>query len=76
MKRGLYRMFRIRGLGLAARGVVGAGDSAGQGTQSMLPEVALSSPQPHPAPGPEPRAPIHDDFAAMHEVVLRRYRAA
>jgi excinuclease ABC subunit C len=26
------------------------------------------------APSPEPRAPRNDDFAAMHEVVLRRYR--
>jgi excinuclease ABC subunit C len=27
-----------------------------------------------PAPSPQSRVPIHDDFAAMHEVVLRRYR--
>lgn len=25
-------------------------------------------------PSPEPRAPLSDDFAGMHEVVLRRYR--
>ena len=27
-----------------------------------------------PAPGTRPAASVHDDFAAMHEVVLRRYR--
>jgi excinuclease ABC subunit C len=27
-----------------------------------------------PAPGSQPLVPVHDDFAAMHEVVLRRYR--
>jgi excinuclease ABC subunit C len=31
------------------------------------------SPQP-PAPSPQPPRPQSDDFAAMHEVVLRRYR--
>jgi excinuclease ABC subunit C len=45
MRRGEYRKFRIRDLGL--------------------------SPRPVP-PGPEPR--FLDDFAAMHQVVLRRYR--
>src|SRR4051794_11101139 len=38
----------------------------GAGPQSPVP-----SPQ-HPVPSSQP--PIHDDFAAMHEVVLRRYR--
>jgi excinuclease ABC subunit C len=50
MRRGEYRKFRIRGLGLGARG-------------SETP-----SPQP---PAPHPQS---DDFAAMHEVVLRRNR--
>jgi len=50
MRRSDYRKFRIRGLGLGARG-------------SEVP-----SPQ-NPAP-----ARMQDDFAAMHEVVLRRYR--
>jgi len=27
-----------------------------------------------PVPSPQPPAPVQDDFAAMHEVVLRRYR--
>src|SRR6185312_14155742 len=38
MKRGEYRKFRIRGLRLGARDLVGARGSGGQGTQSMLPE--------------------------------------
>jgi len=49
MRRGEYRTYRIKGLGLGASG--------------------LANPQ---APGPRPQAP--DDFAAMSEVVLRRYR--
>src|SRR5437660_708175 len=49
MRRGEYRKFRIRGLGLGARG-----------------SMQL-------APSPQPPA-SNDDFAAMHEVVLRRYR--
>jgi excinuclease ABC subunit C len=36
-------------------------------------ESRAPSPEPR-ATSPEPRAPSPDDFAAMHEVVLRRYR--
>ncbi|MGH9312915.1 MAG: excinuclease ABC subunit UvrC, partial [Vicinamibacterales bacterium] len=46
MRRGEYRKYRIKGLGLRASGLGGR--------------------------GPRPQAP--DDFAAMSEVVLRRYR--
>jgi excinuclease ABC subunit C len=52
MRRGEYRKYRIRGLGLGAR------DS-----ETLLP--AAGSPLP---------VPRNDDFAAMHEVVHRRYR--
>ncbi len=66
MRRGEYRKYRIRGLGLGTRDSdLGARDS-GLGTRKTL---ALSR-----AASPEPRAPRNDDFAAMHEVVLRRYR--
>ena len=63
MKRSEYRKFRVRGL-----------RSAGVGPQS-----AVSDPEPR-TPNPEPRIPdpgprIPDDFAAMREVVQRRYRA-
>jgi excinuclease ABC subunit C len=50
MRRGEYRKFRIRGLGLEARG-----------SKTRV-------------PSPESLAPRNNDFAAMHEVVQRRYR--
>ena len=56
MRRSEYRKFRLKGLGLGARG------SNEGGTQ------------PAPSPGPPAPARLQDDFAAMHEVVLRRYR--
>ncbi|HEX5108879.1 MAG TPA: excinuclease ABC subunit UvrC [Vicinamibacterales bacterium] len=62
MKRGEYRKFRIRGSGLGVRG----------STQAFV-TGAPSTPRPR-VPSPEPRAPASDDFAAMREVVLRRYR--
>src|SRR6185503_4347872 len=65
MKRGDYRKFRVKGLG--------TGGWKKSGDQPPLPGEALAS-SPQPAPRPQPPAPIHDDFAAMHEVVLRRYR--
>jgi excinuclease ABC subunit C len=58
MRRADYRKFRIRGLGAGRWGL---------GPRN--PELPL------PPASPEPAAPaVHDDFAAMHEVVLRRYR--
>jgi excinuclease ABC subunit C len=63
MRRGDYRKFRIRGLGLGSGGL-------GLGTRG-----SKANPSPRtPASSPEPPARIQDDFAAMHEVVLRRYR--
>jgi len=59
MRRGEYRKYRIRGSGLGARGSAENGGSSSPGSRG---------------PSPEPRAPRNDDFAAMHEVVLRRYR--
>jgi excinuclease ABC subunit C len=65
MRRAEYRKYRIRGgLGLGARGSgFGARPSQGSG----VPSAASRS-------SPESRIPSPDDFAAMHEVVLRRYR--
>jgi excinuclease ABC subunit C len=57
MRRADYRKFRIRGLGLGARGLDEGGST----------QLAPSSQRPAPARQ-------QDDFAAMHEVVLRRYR--
>ncbi len=53
MRRGEYRKFRIKRLGLEARWLGGSSRSS--------------------APATEPPA-ANNDFAAMHEVVLRRYR--
>ena len=58
MKKGEYRKFRIRGLGVGGLGL-GAGGSEPELNASRIP---------HPA------SLFLDDFASMHEVVLRRYR--
>src|SRR6185436_2082084 len=58
MRRSEYRKFRIRGLGPGAR-------------SSKSSQSAELTPSPQPLV-PSPR--LQDDFAAMHEVVLRRYR--
>jgi excinuclease ABC subunit C len=84
MKRSEYRKYRIRGSGLGARGSIaraplrGAGEpaeasssivSAGSG---ILSGSELSRPG---ARGPSPESGAKpDDFAAMREVVQRRYR--
>jgi excinuclease ABC subunit C len=72
MKRSEYRKFRIRGSTVGSRqlSVVSRG--------SMF-SGSDSAPEIHAANSPERRAPsaesrILDDFASMHEVVLRRYR--
>ncbi|HET6956897.1 MAG TPA: excinuclease ABC subunit UvrC [Vicinamibacterales bacterium] len=65
MRRAEYRKFRIRGLGLGARVL--------ESSQSREPLAPI--PQ---SPAPRPQSPVpervQDDFASMHEVVLRRYR--
>ena len=61
MKRSEYRKYRIRGAG-PGLGVRGSG---------IGPQAPGSLPEPR-VPSPEPR--FLDDFAAMHQVVLRRYR--
>src|SRR5439155_20270377 len=62
MRRSEYRKYRIRGdSGLGIR------DSAED------PRRPVSQRRKSPIPNPEPR---QDDFRAMHEVVLRRYRKA
>jgi excinuclease ABC subunit C len=63
MRRGDYRKFRIRGLNAGAGGL---GLEAGDEDPGALRPRA-------PAPSPQPTA-SNNDFAAMHEVVLRRYR--
>jgi excinuclease ABC subunit C len=66
MRRAEYRKYRIRGLGPGDLGL-GARDADPE-HQRLRPHGAGR------APSPEPLVPIHNDFAAMHEVVLRRYR--
>jgi excinuclease ABC subunit C len=59
MRRGEYRKYRIRGSGLGTR------------STSVLSRAPSSEPR---AASPESRVLRNDDFAAMHEVVQRRYR--
>jgi len=75
MKRGEYRKFRIRGARREVRraddrepdlGLIGAPAAAAR-SESSSDAAAASG-------GGAPRALILDDFASMHEVVLRRYR--
>jgi excinuclease ABC subunit C len=60
MKRSEYRKYRIRGSGFGARGSVGPPPLRGEGSAGVA--------------SPEARGPSPDDFAAMREVVQRRYR--
>ena len=59
MKRSEYRKYRVRGVGL------GAGDWKRRRSEA-IPGLEI--------PASSPRTPAADDFAAMHEVVQRRYR--
>ena len=70
MRKAEYRKYRIRGLGTGGSGL-GARDWKNK-TKTL--EFPAPSPLEFPAPSPQLPAPVHDDFAAMHEVVLRRYR--
>jgi excinuclease ABC subunit C len=86
MRRGEYRKFRIRGVSSVTRGSwsvargskTPSSDSEARATSHELRvtshEPRATSDEPR-ATGPEPRATSPNDFAAMHEVVLRRYRA-
>ena len=66
MKRGEYRKFRIRGTRLEPPAFASAPAAAAR-SESSIDAAAASG-------GGAPRALILDDFASMHEVVLRRYR--
>ncbi len=67
MKRSEYRKFRIRGNALTS-GRPAAGDVH---SPAELQQLAVESPD---ARAPERGSRFLNDFAAMHEVVLRRYR--
>ena len=89
MKRSEYRKFRIRGDAVReSRVAVRNTDSKTDSTRAMFAEMSNAADTPAPAAaasgesssraaaargGGAPRA-VNDDFAAMHEVVLRRYR--
>jgi excinuclease ABC subunit C len=68
MRRGDYRKFKIRGL--TALG--GRRPALGESEPENGARAAAIAPAEPRAPSAESRQP--DDFAAMHEVVLRRYR--
>ena len=63
MKRGQYRKYRIRGLALGARRV---GSTVKDRWAALKPQSSVLNPR--------SSVSAQDDFAAMHEVVLRRYR--
>jgi len=70
MKRSEYRKFRIRGI----TSLPGSG-TRDPGSESLLINDAVVSTRPNPGSRiPDPGSRFQDDFAAMHEVVLRRYR--
>src|SRR3954470_7114750 len=71
MRRGEYRKFRIRG-----SWPVRSSSRATRASQTRGPDAkARATSHELPATSTEPRTTGPDDFAAMHEVVLRRYRA-
>jgi excinuclease ABC subunit C len=72
MKRSEYRKFRIRGAGARGSGLgprAAVFDVAADDVPRSERRVPSAEPQ-----VPEPAARILDDFASMHEVVMRRYR--
>ena len=75
MKRSEYRKFRIRGApALSGSGLRGPGSevrAAGFGLRDL--RLAPTDPESR-IRDPGPSRALNDDFAAMHEVVLRRYR--
>ena len=85
MKRSEYRKFRIRGgLSLPGSGVRDAGSGLGQLLNTPTAPASETDPGSRPDPGsripaPGSRVPfaprtVNNDFAAMYEVVMRRYR--
>jgi excinuclease ABC subunit C len=78
MKRSEYRKFRIRGLSplLARRPGLESGPRGLRAAHVSPEQQGVLSPAPAAAAsgGGAPRALRNDDFASMHEVVLRRYR--
>jgi excinuclease ABC subunit C len=77
MKRSEYRKFRIRGLRLLPGSVVRDPGSVVRDAASAATVIPSNDLDLHPKAGsriPDPGSRHQDDFAAMHEVVLRRYR--
>ena len=70
MRRGEYRKYRIRGSGLGGLRIGNPRQRFGIGDRVS---GALAQ-DPTPVPDRQPPIPVPNDFAAMHEVVLRRYR--
>ncbi|MGE0360180.1 MAG: excinuclease ABC subunit UvrC [Vicinamibacterales bacterium] len=77
MAKGEYRKYRVSGLGARGSGSAAAPESEAVDPRSPNPEPRGPSPAPRPleprAPSPEPR--FLNDFAAMEQVVRRRYAA-
>ena len=69
MKRSDYRKFRVRGGSNQGSGIGDRGSRTRDPRSESRPEQRGDLP-----PIPDPRSPIPDDFAAIREVVQRRYR--
>jgi excinuclease ABC subunit C len=78
MRRSEYRKYRIRGLGSVAGGRGSTTPELVSMTSDLRPPTSDLQPPPsdlQPPPSDlRPPTSVQDDFAAMHEVVLRRYR--
>jgi excinuclease ABC subunit C len=70
MKRGEYRKYRVRGSGHLRPAGFGA---QGLGARDWKRRTSVPIPGLE-SPAPSLQPPVPDDFAAMHEVVQRRYR--
>jgi excinuclease ABC subunit C len=73
MRRGEYRKFRIRGLGAGRPMAMFADEQPGVRPPAPAAAARIASAAAAAAGGGAPPA-VNNDFAAMHEVVLRRYR--
>jgi excinuclease ABC subunit C len=72
LKRGDYRKYRIRGSGLGTRGSERLAPESRSGRPVL--DTRERNGASASGAGVAPRAVSNDDFAAMHEVVQRRYR--
>jgi excinuclease ABC subunit C len=74
MRKGEYRKFRIRGVGIRDSGLEARDEAVVPGGSVWSSDVQSAAPAAAASGGGAPLALRNDDFAAMQEVVTRRYR--